>query len=161
MRFRRRRIIAAVVAISTGFVIAGLLYHPTLGAFNRLVRLPRVVYASFVEDLSESAEVAMAQRLRLLESWQTRGDYGLHRVQKTVEGTPVGLWLITSGGSLTLVTDYTRDSYSTRGIYVSTPSSLELGTPTRQEQHPLRAWFPDREQTYLRCIFGSGGVEFF
>ena len=103
----------------------------------------------------------MAQRRRLLESWQTRGNYGLHRVQKTVEGSPVGLWLITSGGGPTLVTDYTRDSYSTRAIYVSTPSSLELGGPTRQEQHPLRAWFPDHEQIYLRCILPNSWVEFF
>jgi hypothetical protein len=82
-------------------------------------------------------------------------------VQKTVEGTPVGIWLITFEGSLTLVTDYTRDSYSTRAIHVARPVLVELGVPKAEEQHPLRAWFPDPSQVYVRCKLSAGDVAFF
>src|SRR5439155_14417750 len=112
--------------------------------------MPAIVKAPFVEALSRTSEVALTQRRHLLASWQARGDYGLRRVQSTVEGTPASLWLITTGGALTLITDYTRDSYSTRAVDVATPKSLDLASPARDEQHPLRPWFPSREETYLR-----------
>ena len=40
-------------------------------------------------------------------------------------------------------------------------ASPDLASPARDEQHPLRPWFPSREETYLRCILPDGRVEFF
>ncbi len=161
---RARRVIRGVGAIAAGFVvlIGGLLaYHPVLGTFNRLFRMPAVVKEPFIETLSESAGEAKIQRERLVEAWRSKRSYGLYKIQKSVEGTPVGIWLITSAGRLTLVTDYTRDSYSTRAIYVSEPASAELGPPKEEEQHPLRDWFPDSEQVYIRCRLSADQIEFF
>lgn len=150
------------VAAGVAVLIGGLfLYHPAVGIFNRLFRMPAIVEASFIELLSASATTAEAQRERLVDAWRNGRSYGLHKVQKTVEGTPVGVWLITSEGSLTLVTDYTRDSYSTRAIDVANPILVELGPPRADEQHPLRAWFPDSSQVYVRCKLAADRVEFF
>lgn len=158
-RWARRILIALVVGAL--FIGAYVLYGPTLGAFNRMFRMPAVVHSPFVEALSTSPDLAAAQRQRFLDAWRERRDYGLHRVQATVEATPVGLWIITTGGTLTLVTDYSRDVYSRRSIEVAMPESVELGTPTPGTQHPLRAWFPASQLTYLRCRFANGNVEFF
>jgi len=161
MRARIRHIGIAVVSLGVLLVGAALLFGPALGAFNRVFRMPAVVRAPFVEAVSDSPDLANAQRQRLLEAWRAGRSYGLHRVVKTVEATPVGLWLVTSGGTLTLITDYTRDPYSNRSIQVAEPAAVELGVLAPEERHPLRAWFPDSGQTYLRCRFTGGHVEFF
>jgi hypothetical protein len=58
MRMRTRRVVAGIVA-GAAVLIGGLfLYSPVLGGFNRLFRMPAIVKASFVEPLSESAELA-------------------------------------------------------------------------------------------------------
>jgi hypothetical protein len=123
--------------------------------------MPAIVREPFIETLSQSAGEATIQRERLLEAWRSKNSYGLYKIQTSIEGTPVGMWLITSGGRLTLVTDYTRDSYSTRAIYVAEPASAELGPPREEEQHPLRAWFPHSQQVYIRCRLSGDHVEFF
>jgi hypothetical protein len=142
-------------------VFASRAYGPVSGAINRAVRMPPVTKASFVQPLSANAEEASAQRQRLLAAWRSKASYGLHREQSSVEGTPIGIWLVAQGGSLTLVTDYSRDPYSTREVHVQNPVSLELGPLSAEERHPLRSWFPSATEVYLRCRLASNQVAFF
>jgi hypothetical protein len=158
---RARRALAGT-GVAIALLIAGFcLYWPALGAFNRLLRMPPEVGAPYVESLARTPSAADAQRKRLVDAWRSRRDYGLRRTQLTIEATPVELWLITSGGGLTYVVDYTRDAYSNRGVYTAHPVSVEVGAEKPDEAHPLRAWFPTSEQAYLRCKLSNGSVEFF
>jgi hypothetical protein len=162
MRTRHRRLFGLVCAVLPLCAVeAFLVWGPVLGAFNRAVRMPWIVHAAFIETVSWDASAASTQRRRLLDAWSDGGEYGLHRVQPSVEGDPIGLWLIASKGRLTLVTDYSRDDHSTRGIGLVEPVSIELAMPRPGDQHPLRAWFPRDDETYLRCTLSNGGTSFF
>src|SRR5262249_17344266 len=161
MMSRMRRILTAFAAGAGCLLGVVLLYGPVLGAWTRATRLPPLVHEPFIEDLSSDASTAASQRARLLDAWHAGSDYGLRRTQNSVEGTPIGLWLITSKHQLSLITDYSRDSFSTRGIDVATPIALEIATPAAEDQHPLRAWFPARTTAYLRCTLPNGHVAFF
>ena len=117
--------------------------------------------APFVERLSSDPAAATQQRVRLLNAWRERKSYGLRTTQHSVEGTPIHLSIITQNGALSFVTDYSDDSYSTREIYVEKVAAVELRRITREESHPLMAWFPDPAVEYLRCQLANGEVQFF
>ena len=129
-----------------------------VGAFNRSFRSPEVIESRFIEQLNAGS--ATEQRDRLLNTWRSGGEYGLTRVQHSVEGDPIQHWLIVSNRRATFVTDYTRDAHhGTRGYIVEHPVSLERNIGG--DGNPFRAWFAERGSVYILCRMSGDRTRFF
>jgi len=53
---------------------------------------------------------------------------GFKQERRSIEATPIILYLITQAGKITLILDYTYDKFGGRGIVVENPTSLSIGT---------------------------------
>jgi hypothetical protein len=105
-----------------------------------------------------SAEHAEEQREELIRAWRAGETAALRRVQRTVEGDPIEIFLIVKSGRATLVTDYTRDPLGPREFAVQHPTDLSLGGP--RDSNPFRAWFPE-SAVYVVCRLEDGRTEYF
>ena len=147
------------IALTVCVVVAGLFtYYPLKGVFNRAFRTPAIVKQPFVQELQEPD--GLRQRQQLLEAWSAGATSGLHRQVSTAEGKPVQLWLVTDRATLTLITDFTRDTFSRRDITVGHPTGMNLCKGS-DDSDPLRAWFPRSDQVYLRLRFEDGSNALF
>ena len=152
---RSLQVLLAFVAVSAVLYLGLRLYGPVKGAYWRAFRTPDLVRDSAVEQLSPVH--ADAQRTRLFDVWQSgRGKYGLRQTTLSIEGTPIGLILVTEDGRATLVFDYTRDAYGPRRFVVQPVEALEVGSaaagrrgPTHHGSTRLRCTLEAREATWF------------
>ena len=99
---------------------------PLTGWYQRAFRTPPILSASFIVPFDKQR--GQSQREQFISVYQARhGSYGLRRTAFSVEGTPIGECLLVEAGALTLITDYTRDSYGIREFRIQHPGSVALG----------------------------------
>jgi hypothetical protein len=98
---------------------------PIKGWYQRAFQTPPILNASFIVRFDK--QQGKAEREQFIAIYQARrGSYGLRRTAWSVEGTPIGECLLVEDGFLTLISDYTRDSYSSREFRVQHPTSVTL-----------------------------------
>ncbi len=132
-------------------------YFPVKGLVVRTFLMPPVLASPCITEVDAASSAQ--QRQRFVDAWRGRTCAGLHQCVSTIEGDPLNLWAITEQGRLTLVTDYTRDAYSHRGVDVQHPIEVEVWQ--KRDSNPLRAWFPRDDRPYLRFIMADGSDAFF
>jgi hypothetical protein len=69
--------------------------------------------------------------------------------------------VLVKNGFLTLIRDYTRDSYGIREFAVQAPTRVDLGSVPEDGVHPLSDRFPERNKVFLRCYFSTGETVYF
>ncbi|HTI99780.1 MAG TPA: hypothetical protein VL527_12945 [Dongiaceae bacterium] len=145
----------AVVALS--LVACIYCYGPTKGWFHRTFRTPAILHSAFIEDFDR--QQAATQRQKLFSIYQAKsGSHGLRKVTSTIEGTPVGKFLIVEGGRVTVVSDYTRDAFGNREFVIQHPTNIVLAAVQSTEE--AVPFTPDQGSIVLKCYF-DGGVVFF
>jgi hypothetical protein len=157
----RSRLVRTFILAATGLTLLVFVslwgYYPLKGFVFRTFRLPDLVSQPFIAELQVVS--ALDQRRQFLDAWRAGATAGLRRQVSTVEGDPLHLWAITEKSGLTLVTDFTRDRHSHRGILVQHPSRVTLWQG--RDCNPLRAWFPRHDEVYLRFSLAGGNDAFF
>lgn len=99
---------------------------PVKGWYQRAFHRPRILEASFIVQFDK--QQGPSQRERFISIYQAgQGSFGLGRTACSAEGTSIGEFLLVENGLLTLVTDYTRDSYGNREFQIQHPTSVKLG----------------------------------
>jgi hypothetical protein len=151
--------VGIVVGLSV-LVAIGVTYGPAKGLYHRTFRRPAILSAYFIQPFDpHRGEV---QRETLFRIWKSgHGELGLRQQVGSVEGTPIEMHLIVQEGKITLIRDYTRDSFGIREFVTSRPVNLILGPLSGGEVHPLDDRFPSSGVTSLKCVFTSGRVVFF
>ncbi|MEW6369060.1 MAG: hypothetical protein AB1714_30905 [Acidobacteriota bacterium] len=69
--------------------------------------------------------------------------------------------ILVKNGELTLIRDYTRDSYGIREFTVQVPTRVDLGTVIEELLHPLNDRFPESTRSYIRCYIPTGEIVYF
>jgi hypothetical protein len=128
--------LTVVVLTVASLFLAG----PVKGLYYRTFKRPEITKSNFVDTLSSVPSLAAEQRKHFIAAWNDGSNYGLHIIRRTIEGDPVGLWLITNKKQVSLIIDYTHDPWSYRKYYIEHPSSVEYDTVKNGS---------------IRCILGS------
>ncbi len=149
-------ILVAVVAFA--LVTRVYCYGPAKGWFYRTFHTPAILHSAFIEDFDR--QQAATQRQKLFGIYQARsGSYGLRKAGSTIEGTPVGKFLIIEGGRVTVVSDYTRDTFGNREFGIQHPTNVVLAEVEATEE--AVPFTPARGSIVLKCYLDSGGVVYY
>ncbi len=152
--------VSAIVVLALALFVASRVYGPAKGMFFRTFYSPAVLRDPSVQALT--ATTGKAQRDHFMQVYLShKGAFGLSQRVSSVEGTPIGMTLLVRDGALTLVLDYTRDSFGIRKFRTVTPSYVDLGSVLEPQLHPLDDRFPKEGPLYLRCYLESGRVMYF
>jgi hypothetical protein len=118
--------LAVLVLLSAALAAAIHTAGPVKGWYQRAFHTPPLLNAPFVVQFDKRQ--GHSKRERFISIYQARqGSYGLRRTGWSVEGTPIGECVLVENGLLTIITDYTRDSYGNREFNVRHPTSVKLG----------------------------------
>ena len=118
--------LGVVALLSCALAVAIHTPGPVKGWYQRTFHAPAVLNAGFIVPFDKQQGHSL--REQFIAIYRARqGSYGLRRTAFSVEGTPIGECLLVESGRLTLITDYTGDSYSSREFRIQHPTSIELG----------------------------------
>ena len=149
-------ILVAIVALA--LVTRVYFYSPAKGWFYRTFRTPAILHSTFIEDFDR--QQAATQRQKFLDVYHAKsGSFGLRKTGGTIEGTPVGKFLIVEGGRVTVVSDYTRDAFGNREFGVQYPTNVILAPVEASEE--AVPFTPARGSLVLKCYLDSGGVLYY
>ena len=155
MKAFRWLFICAVLALA--FVACAYSYGPAKGWFYRTFRTPTILHSTFIVDYDK--QQATSQRQKLFEIYQAKsGSFGLHRVGGSIEGTPVGAYLIVESGHITLIHDFTRDAYGCRTFTTRYPTNIVLAPVSPSEASPPIT--PPEGMVVLKCYLDGGVINF-
>jgi hypothetical protein len=130
---------------------------PVKGWYYRTFRTPAILYSTFIVDFDK--QHAAAQRQKLFEVYQAKsGSYGLRKVDSSIEGTPVGVYLIVESGRTTLIADFTQDSYGDRRFDILYPTNIVLAPVTASETS--QSSVTPVETVVLKCYLAKGVISF-